>query len=89
VVQIPYYLTAIQVARIEDALCKPPELITPIYITQLASNYRTTIQTIYRYKRRINAGFRVGQPAGGPHPIITWPIEQAIKHLLDQMPWYY
>jgi transposase len=86
---MPYHLTAIQVARIEDALREPPELITPTYIAQLASNYRTTIQTIYRHKRRINAGFRVGRPAGGPHPIITWPMEQAIKHLLDQMPWYY
>ena len=86
---MPYHLIAIQVARIKDALREPPELITPTYIAQLASSYRTTIQTIYRHKRRIDAGFRIGRPSGGPRRIITWPMEQAIKHLLDQIPWYY
>jgi len=28
-------------------------------------------------------------PSGGPRPIITWRIEQAIKILLDKRPWYY
>ena len=72
---MPYHLIVIQVTRIEDTLREPPELITPTYIAQLASNYRTTIQIIYRHKRRINVGFRVERPIGGPYPIITWLIE--------------
>jgi hypothetical protein len=86
---MPYHLTATETARIEDALREPPEVITLSYIQQLATTYQTTIQTIYKHKRRIEAGIPVGRRSGGPRLVITWRMEQAIKQLLDQMPWFY
>ena len=86
---MPYHLTAAEIARIEDALRVPPEVITLPYIQQLATTYQTTIQTIYKHKRRVDAGVPVGRRSGGRPPVITWRMEQAIKQLLDQMPWFY
>jgi hypothetical protein len=57
---MPYRLTASEIARIEDALREPPEVITLPYIQQLATTYQTTIQTIYKHKRRIEAELPVG-----------------------------
>jgi hypothetical protein len=38
---------------------------------------------------RVRAGIPPMRLTGGPRRVITWPIEQAIKQLLDQRPWYY
>jgi hypothetical protein len=38
---------------------------------------------------RVRAGMPPMRSIGGPRRVITWPMEQAIKHLLDQRPWYY
>jgi transposase len=86
---MPYHLTLTAIARIEDALRVPAELITSNYIAQLASNYRTTVRTIHRHKARIDANLPVGRRSGGPMRAITWKMEQAIKQLLEQMPWFY
>jgi hypothetical protein len=86
---MPYHLTATEIARIEDALHESPEVITLPYIQQLATTYQTTVQTIYKHKRRIEARIPVKRRSRGPRPIITWKMEQAIKQLLDQIPWFY
>ena len=80
---MPYHLTLTAIARIEDALRMPAELITSNYIAQLASNYRTTVRTIHRHKARIDANLPVGRRSGGPMRAITWKMEQAIKQLLE------
>jgi hypothetical protein len=72
---MPYHLTPTAIARIEDALHVPAELITLTYIAQLASNHCTTIRTIYRHKARINANLPVGQRSGGPIRAVTWKME--------------
>ena len=76
---MPYHLTADEIARIEDALRESPEVITLPYIQQLATTYQTTVQTIYKHKRRIEVGIPVGRRSGGPRPVITWKMEQVIK----------
>jgi hypothetical protein len=35
------------------------------------------------------AGTTIARPTGGPRNVITWPMEQATKLLLDHRPWYY
>jgi hypothetical protein len=88
-VNMPNRLSVTVVARIKDALRDPTIKITDRYIQQLASDYNTTRQTIYRHKSRIRAGSTVMSRSGGPRRIITWKMEQAIKLLLDERPWYY
>ena len=53
---------------------------------RLAVDYRTTVRTIYRHKKHIDTGYLVACPVEGPRIIITWPIEQAIKAVLDKQP---
>jgi len=77
------------VRRIEDALRDPEAIIDPTYIQQLADNFGTTIQTIYTHRRRIATGRPVARPIGGARRIITFRIEQAIRHLLAEIPWLY
>ena len=87
--KMPPRLSVATVARIEDALREPTVFITPEYIQQLAVDYHTTIRTIYRHRRRIQANCPVFPRAGGPRLAITWRMEQAIKMLLDKRPWFY
>jgi len=54
------------------------------YIKQLASNYDYSVWTIYRHKARVEARMPPRRALSGPRRVITWPIEQAIKQLLDQ-----
>ena len=77
------------VRRIEDTLRDPIAVIDRTYIQQLASNLGTTEQTIYRHKSRIERGLPVARRSGGPKRIITFRIEQAIRHLLAESPWLY
>ena len=77
-------LSVAVVARIEDTLRDPTVKITDLYIRQLAIDYNTTWQTIYRHKSRIKAGSAMLPRSGGPRRIITWKMEQAIKLLLDE-----
>jgi transposase len=77
------------VGRIEDALCDPEAIIDKTYLQQLAVNFDTTIQTIYAHRRRIATRRPVARRSGGPRRIITFRIEQAIRHLLAEMPWLY
>ncbi len=86
---MPHRLSVATVARIEDALREPTVVITPEYIQQLAVDYGTTIRTIYRHKRRIQANCPAFPSVGGPWLAITWRMEQAIKMLLDERPWFY
>ncbi|PMD54866.1 uncharacterized protein K444DRAFT_617328 [Hyaloscypha bicolor E] len=86
---MPYHLTPSEIARIEDELRVAPELITPTYITQLVSNYYTSVEIIYRYRRRVNLNLPVGRRTGDAPRAITWRMEQAIKELLDHAPWFY
>jgi hypothetical protein len=89
VVKMPQWLSVAITARIEDALRDLTIKITDRYIRQLAVNYNTSWQTIYRYKSWIKAGSIVLSRSGGPRRVITWKMEQAIKLLLDERPWFY
>jgi transposase len=86
---MPQWLSVAVTARIEDALRDPTMKITDRYIRQLAVDYNTSWQTIYRHKSRIKAGSIVLPRSGGPRRVITWKMEQAIKLLLDERPWFY
>jgi transposase len=89
VIQMPYHLSTRAIAQIEDALTDPAAVIDSTYIQQLATNHNTTIQTIYRHKKRIERALPVSRRSGGPKRVITHKIEQAIKALLDESPWTY
>jgi hypothetical protein len=82
-------LDSITVERLEDNLRELGPNLTTDYIKQLASNYDYSDMTIYYYMARVRAGIPPMRLIGGPRRVITWPIEQAIKQLLDQRPWYY
>lgn len=86
---MPAHLSAKAVAQIEDALNDPTIVITPTYIQQLATNHKTTIQTIYKYKKRLRRGLPPARPLGGVPRSITLKMELAIKALLDERPWTY
>jgi hypothetical protein len=82
-------LDSITIERLEDDLRELGPNLTTDYIKQLASNYDCLDMTIYHYIARVRAGIPPMRPTGGPRRVITWPIELAIKQLLDQRPWYY
>ena len=86
---MPRHLDPIVVERLRDDLRELGPNLSTNYIKQLASNYNTTEATIYWHKARVEARISLLRPSGGPRRVITWPIEQAIKHLLDQRLWYY
>jgi hypothetical protein len=86
VLKMPYRLDSSVVARIKDALRQPDVVIDEPYLKQLALNYNTTLRTIYRHKARIELNCPVARRSGGPRAVISWPIQQAIKLLLDQRP---
>ena len=86
---MPRNLDPIVVERLHDDLCELGPNLSIDYIKQLALNYDCTVGTIYWHKARVEAGMPCQRALGGPRRVITWPIEQAIKHLLDQRPWYY
>jgi hypothetical protein len=86
---MPRGLAPAVIARIEDAIRENHYMPNHQLIQQLAEGYNTTVRTIYNHKARIDAGIPVARPTGGPRMIITWPIEQAIKHLLDERLWFY
>jgi hypothetical protein len=83
---MPRGLDPITIKRLEDDLRELGPNLTPNYIKQLASNYDCSIETIYRHKAHVKARIPPRRASGGPQRVITWPIEQAIKHLLDQRP---
>jgi transposase len=86
---MPPRLDRAVVARLEDALREPETTIDPDYISRLASNCNCSERTIYRHIRQIKMN-RAPQPfSGGPRPVVTWEMKQAIKLLLDQRPWFY
>jgi hypothetical protein len=80
---MPRGLDPITIERLKDDLRELGPNLTPNYIKQLASNYDSLIWTIYRHKARVKAGMPPRRALGGPRHVITSPIEQAIKHLLD------
>ena len=86
---MPRGLDPIVIERLESDLRELGPNLSTNYIKQLASNYDTTVKTIYWHKARVEAGMPPRPASGGPRRVITWPMEQAIKHLLDQRPWYY
>jgi hypothetical protein len=75
VIQMPYHLSTRAIAQIEDALTDPAVIIDFIYIQQLAINYNTTIQTIYRHKKRIERALPVSRRSRGLKQVITYKIE--------------
>jgi hypothetical protein len=76
-------LDAITIERLQDDLRELGPYLTTNYIKQLASNYDCLDVTIYYYIARVRAGMPPMRLIGGPCRVITWPMEQAIKHLLD------
>jgi transposase len=89
VVQMPAHLSTRAVTQIEDVLNDPTTVITPTYIQQLATNHNTTIQTIYRYQKRVRRGLPPARPLGGTPRSITYKMEFVIRVLLDERPWIY
>ena len=89
VIQMPARLSTKSVAQIEDALKDPAAVINHTYIQQLATNHKTTIQTIYKHKKRLQRGLPVARLSGGAPRVITHKIEQEIKALLDERLWTY
>jgi len=83
---MPRGLDPITIERLEDDLRKLGPNLTTNYIKQLASNYDYSVWTIYRHKARVEARMPPRRALSGPRRVITWPIEQAIKQLLDQRP---
>jgi transposase len=86
---MPYHLSLAAIARIEDAIRETHHMPNHQLMQQLAVDHRTTLRTVYRHKARIDAGLPVARRSGGPRRVITWEIEQAIKLLLDEKPWFY
>ena len=84
---MPDRLAAAIIARIEHALRDAGPQSSARFIQQLAHDFNTTTQTIYRHKRRVMANQPPKPPSGSARRIITWKIEQAIKHLLEKEPW--
>jgi hypothetical protein len=84
---MPDRLAAAIIARIEHALRNTGPQSSVRFIQQLAYDFDTITQTIYCYKRRIMANQPPKPSSGGTRHIITWKIEQAIKHLLEKEPW--
>ena len=81
-------LPANVVADIEDALLEPGPL-PPDYLQQIAEINGTTLQTVYKHKKRVEAGQFPLPFTGGPVPVVTLEHEKAIKLLLDKRPWMY
>jgi transposase len=81
-------LTAFTIMRIEDALRDAGDAADTAFCRRLADDYDTTLRTILHHKRRINIGHAPGGRSGGPRKVITWPMERAIKLLLDERPWF-
>jgi transposase len=86
---MPDRLDVATIARIEDALRDPTAAHDYQYARQLAIDYECYISTIYRHKQRVAAECPLMPRSGGAQRIITWKMEQAIKHLLDKQPWFY
>jgi len=77
------------VARIEDALRAPGAVHDRPYLQSIADTYKTTLQTIYHHKKRVDCNLRVLPRSGGPAKIVTYEMEQSVKLLLDERPWMY
>lgn len=81
-------LSATRVARIENDLLEPNMPLTHDYLKMLASSYHVSLQTMYHHKWWVEHDIPPAHFSGGPRPIITWEMTQAIKLLLDVM-WLY
>lgn len=77
-----------RVADIESVLREPGPLPFD-YLLQIARNNSTSIQTVYKIKKRVDRGFAAFPLSGGPIPVLLAEHEKALKHLLDQRPWMY
>jgi transposase len=86
---MPRGLSPTVIARIEDDLRDLGPNPTTEQIRIIASNYDCSERTVYKHKSRAEAGIPVQRPSGGPRRVITWKVQQAIKLLLDQRPWFY
>lgn len=75
--------------RIRESLNEQGSRADLIFCQQLASNFNTTLRTIQYHKAAIAAGEPSNQYSGGPRRVVTLQMEQAIKLLLDERPWYY
>jgi transposase len=58
-------------------------------INQLASNYRTSYDTVRRHKNRIQSGLSLLAQTRGQKKVITSEINIAIFYLFHKFPWFY
>lgn len=75
------------VARIENALREVGRDADRVTIEQLATNYNTSMRTIYYHKSRIERGAPLTGYPGGPTRILPWTMRKAIHMLLEQHPY--
>jgi hypothetical protein len=76
------------IALKRDLIVAGPD-ISNYSINQLASNYRTSYDTVQRYKNRIQSGLSLPAQTKGQKKVITSEINTAIFHLLHKFPWFY
>lgn len=81
-------LPARVVADIESALSEPGPLPFD-YLLQIARINSTSIQTVYKIKKRVDRGFSALPLSGGPVPVLQEEHEKALKLLLEERPWMY
>ena len=86
---MPDRLSVATVAEIECALRDAGPAPSFGLVKQLAKDYETTIQTIYRHKNRVLANTAPKPRSGGAQRIITPQMEQALRMVLDKEPWWY
>ena len=82
---MPARLPTSVVADIEHALDEPGPLPFD-YLEQIAVIHSTSIQTVYRIKKRLDKGLKALPLSGGPVPVLQWEHEKALKLLLNQRP---
>jgi transposase len=86
---MPTRLAADVIIALERDLIVAGPDISNCSMNQLASNYRTSYDTVRRHKNRIQSGLSLPARTGGQKKVITSEMDTAIFHLLHKFPWFY
>ena len=85
---MPARLPISVVADIKHALDEPGPLPFD-YIEQIAEMHSTSVQTVYKIKKRLSMGLKAMPYSRGPVLVLRLEHEKALKLLLDKRPWMY
>ena len=83
---MPAHLSAETIAEIERALRDELPYPSARLVKQLAHDYHTTLPTIYKHKKRVQANKPPKPRSSSAKRIIIKEIEEAIILLLDKKP---